>query len=110
MRIALAVASAGVLGLVGFLLAGTNAQGAVHQSASSATVSLRTTKLGAILVNSKGHTLYLFAKDKNGKSACSGNVREVLAARDRAGEADRRRRREDSRCSERRCAVMGASR
>lgn len=72
MRIALAVASAGVLGLIGFLFAGTNAQGAVHQSASSATVSLRTTKLGAILVNSKGHTLYLFAGDKNGKSACSG--------------------------------------
>ena len=26
-----------------------------------------------ILVNSRGRTLYLFAKDKNGKSACSGS-------------------------------------
>jgi len=26
-----------------------------------------------ILVNSRGHTLYLFAKDRNGKSACSGS-------------------------------------
>ncbi len=39
---------------------------------SSATVSLRTTALGAILVNSKGHALYMFAKDKKGKSACAG--------------------------------------
>ena len=33
-------------------------------------MSLRKTKLGPILVNSRGHTLYLFAKDRNGKSAC----------------------------------------
>lgn len=72
LRFALALAFAAALGLAGFLLAGTNAQGAVHESASGATVSLRTTGLGAILVNSKGHALYMFAKDKNGKSACTG--------------------------------------
>ena len=71
MRLALAGIVAASLGLAGFLLAGSNAQGATHQSTSGATVSLRTTKLGAILVNSKGHTLYLFAKDKSGKSACT---------------------------------------
>jgi predicted lipoprotein with Yx(FWY)xxD motif len=71
-RLALAVMVAASLGLAGFLLAGTNAQGATDQSASGATVSLRSTKLGPILVSSKGHTLYLFAKDKNGKSACTG--------------------------------------
>lgn len=71
-RYALALAFAAALGLAGFLLAGTSAQGAVHQSAGGATVSLRTTGLGAILVNSKGHALYMFAKDKNGKSACTG--------------------------------------
>ena len=27
---------------------------------------------GRVLVNSRGHTLYLFGKDRNGKSACSG--------------------------------------
>jgi predicted lipoprotein with Yx(FWY)xxD motif len=40
------------------------AQGPVVSTASS--------KLGRILVNSRGHTLYLFGKDRNGKSACSG--------------------------------------
>jgi predicted lipoprotein with Yx(FWY)xxD motif len=40
--------------------------------ASGATVSTAKTGLGRILVNSSGGTLYLFEKDKNGKSACSG--------------------------------------
>ena len=38
---------------------------------SSATVSLRSTNLGRILVSAKGHTLYLFLKDRNAKSAAS---------------------------------------
>jgi predicted lipoprotein with Yx(FWY)xxD motif len=37
-----------------------------------ATVSMRSTTLGKVLVDGKGHTLYLFEKDKNAKSACSG--------------------------------------
>jgi predicted lipoprotein with Yx(FWY)xxD motif len=60
---------AAVMGFAGFLLAGTNAHSAVK---SSGTVCLRKTALGSILVNSKGHTLYLFMKDKNGKSSCTG--------------------------------------
>jgi predicted lipoprotein with Yx(FWY)xxD motif len=71
-RLGLAALAAGTLGLVGFLLAGSTARGATHESASSASVSLRTTKLGAILVNAKGRTLYLFTKDKGAKSSCSG--------------------------------------
>ncbi len=71
-RLWFAVLAAGLLGIAGFLVAGSNAQGATHQSASSASVSLRTTKLGAVLVNAKGRTLYLFAKDKGAKSSCSG--------------------------------------
>jgi len=35
-------------------------------------VSTATTSLGRILVDARGHTLYLFGKDRNGKSACSG--------------------------------------
>jgi predicted lipoprotein with Yx(FWY)xxD motif len=35
-------------------------------------VSTASSKLGRILVNSRGHTLYLFAKDRNGRSSCSG--------------------------------------
>jgi predicted lipoprotein with Yx(FWY)xxD motif len=39
---------------------------------SQTTVDARSTGLGKILVNSKGHTLYMFKKDKGTKSACSG--------------------------------------
>jgi predicted lipoprotein with Yx(FWY)xxD motif len=59
-----------MLGIVGFLVAGSVARSATQ---TNGTVSLRKTKLGEILVNSKGHTLYMFAKDKNGKSSCSGS-------------------------------------
>jgi predicted lipoprotein with Yx(FWY)xxD motif len=61
--------------------AGVAAAAAVtHQSsrslaASSATagrVTLHKTSLGKVLATSKGRTLYLFMKDKNGKSACYG--------------------------------------
>ena len=47
------------------------ASGATGPS-SPAKVAVRTTKLGKVLVNGKGVTLYLFMKDKKGKSACSG--------------------------------------
>ena len=39
---------------------------------SGATVKSRPTSLGRIVVNAGGRSLYLFAKDKSGKSACSG--------------------------------------
>jgi predicted lipoprotein with Yx(FWY)xxD motif len=38
----------------------------------STTVSTATSKLGRILVDSRGRTLYLFEKDKRGRSACAG--------------------------------------
>jgi predicted lipoprotein with Yx(FWY)xxD motif len=41
-------------------------------STSSATVSVASTDLGNILVDSQGRTLYLFAKDTGTKSTCSG--------------------------------------
>jgi predicted lipoprotein with Yx(FWY)xxD motif len=40
--------------------------------AKGAVVSTATTGLGRIIVNSSGRALYLFEKDRNGKSACSG--------------------------------------
>jgi predicted lipoprotein with Yx(FWY)xxD motif len=55
------------LAAIGFLSAGSIAQSATR---ATGTVNLRTTKLGSILVTSKGRTLYLFMKDKNDKSAC----------------------------------------
>ncbi len=69
-RLLVVLALSGLLGVTGFLIAGSVARSATE---TSAIVSLRTTKLGPILVNSRGHTLYLFAKERNGKSACSGS-------------------------------------
>jgi len=46
---------------------------ATHAAQSKgAVVSTAKTSLGRLIVNSNGHTLYLFEKDRNGKSACSG--------------------------------------
>ena len=56
-------------GVAGFLVAGSSANGA---TTSNATVSLRATKLGKILVAANGRTLYLFEKDRGGRSSCSG--------------------------------------
>jgi predicted lipoprotein with Yx(FWY)xxD motif len=70
LRIVVVPALMAALGALGFLAAGSIAYSATD---TYATVSLRTTKLGVIVVNSRGHTLYLFAKDRKGKSACSGS-------------------------------------
>jgi predicted lipoprotein with Yx(FWY)xxD motif len=64
-----AVALLALAGIAGFLLAGTSATGA---TSSNATVQLRSTKLGKILVGSTGRTLYLFGKDSSGRSSCAG--------------------------------------
>jgi predicted lipoprotein with Yx(FWY)xxD motif len=40
--------------------------------AGAATVNIRSTSLGKILVDSQGRTLYLFEKDTGTKSSCSG--------------------------------------
>jgi len=39
---------------------------------SRTSVGVSQSKLGRILVDGRGHTLYLFGKDKRGKSSCSG--------------------------------------
>jgi predicted lipoprotein with Yx(FWY)xxD motif len=45
---------------------------AAYGPSPSAKVGVRSTKLGKVLVNGKGVTLYMFLKDKKNKSACSG--------------------------------------
>ena len=69
-RVVIVLTLTAVLGVIGFLAGGSVARSATE---ANATLSLRKTKLGSILVNSRGHTLYLFAKERNGKSACSGS-------------------------------------
>jgi predicted lipoprotein with Yx(FWY)xxD motif len=54
------------------LATGVAAAGTSAAASKAATVSVRNTKLGRVLVDSQGRTLYLFLKDKNGKSACAG--------------------------------------
>ena len=48
------------------------ATAAPRAPSSAATVTVRKTKLGRILVDAQGRTLYDFLKDKKGKSACGG--------------------------------------
>src|SRR4051794_40496503 len=55
-------------GLAGALLA----TAPVSLAAPAHTVAVRHVKLGTILVDPHGMTLYLFMKDKKGKSACAG--------------------------------------
>ena len=55
-----------VLAIAGFASAATAAPSA------GARVSIASTRLGRILVDGRGHTLYLFAKDARGMSACNG--------------------------------------
>jgi predicted lipoprotein with Yx(FWY)xxD motif len=62
------------LGAIGFFAAAGIGRGAGQ---TNATISLRRTALGAILVNSRGHTLYLFRKDRANKSSCAGSCASV---------------------------------
>jgi len=64
----LAVVLSLAIAVAGFLVAGSPASSATAKG----TVSLRTTKLGPVLVTAAGRTLYLFEKDKGGRSSCSG--------------------------------------
>ena len=61
-------------------LAGTaGALAATHASTASSppTIQVKSSPWGKILVNSKGYTLYLWAKDSKKKSACSGGCLAV---------------------------------
>jgi predicted lipoprotein with Yx(FWY)xxD motif len=51
----------------------TTASSSPPPAPSSATVSLASTKLGDILIDSKGMTLYLDEKDKPGAPSCTGS-------------------------------------
>jgi predicted lipoprotein with Yx(FWY)xxD motif len=63
-----------LLATVALALAALASLTAIASSATNqpATVKTATSSLGRIVVDGKSHTLYLFQKDKNGKSACSG--------------------------------------
>ena len=67
------ILSIGAVAAAFSLTFGLSVASASSSSASAATkVGAASSSLGRILVDAHGRTLYLFAKDKNGKSACSG--------------------------------------
>lgn len=67
------VLAIGVIVVAVSLSYGIGFASASSSSTKAATkVGTANSSLGTILVDSHGRTLYLFAKDKNGKSACSG--------------------------------------
>ena len=90
------VATAAVLGMLAvlaFLLLRPAASNAAPATARTV-VKTAQTGLGRILVNSRGHTLYLFRKDRNGKSACAGMCATfwpplIAAGKPRAGAGTR---------------------
>jgi predicted lipoprotein with Yx(FWY)xxD motif len=67
-----AIAAAGVAALPA-------AANKAHSSATRAKLQVRKDKLGRHIVDGKGLTLYLFEKDKNGKSACYSACPKVWA-------------------------------
>jgi predicted lipoprotein with Yx(FWY)xxD motif len=63
----------GVLAAALSVIFGVGGALASDQSTTAGTrVSVAGSGLGRILVDGRGHTLYVFAKDKNGKSLCAG--------------------------------------
>ncbi len=57
-------------GVIAIALAGLVTAGLAIASGSRATLQLRQTKFGKILVNGRGRTLYMFAADKRNKDNC----------------------------------------
>jgi predicted lipoprotein with Yx(FWY)xxD motif len=70
-RACVLLALVAALGAIGFLFGAGSI--ALSANRTGATVDLRKTSLGRVLVNSKGHTLYLFKKDRRGKSFCGAS-------------------------------------
>ena len=72
-KIALFIAAAALSGtvLVSAALGDTNSASS-QQPSKGARIALGKTTLGRVLVDARGRTLYLFAKDKGGRSACYG--------------------------------------
>jgi predicted lipoprotein with Yx(FWY)xxD motif len=79
LAIAAAVVAAAVLALV-VIMTGSSATKRPRDQVSldgGQAVRVARTKLGPILVNGQGHTLYLFLKDRHGKSTCYGGCARV---------------------------------
>ena len=67
----IAAAALSAAALIAAAFGDTSSASPPHAS-KGALVALRNTALGNVLVDARGHTLYLFDKDKHGRSACYG--------------------------------------
>jgi predicted lipoprotein with Yx(FWY)xxD motif len=73
-------ASAVLLAMTSLGLLGTASAHQAHSAAASkAKLQVRSGNLGRFIVDARGMTLYLFEKDRGGKSACSGSCAKVWA-------------------------------
>jgi predicted lipoprotein with Yx(FWY)xxD motif len=72
-KITLVIAAAALAGatLAAAALGATSSALTTHAS-KGVVVALGQTSLGSVLVNARGRTLYVFEKDKHGRSACYG--------------------------------------
>jgi predicted lipoprotein with Yx(FWY)xxD motif len=66
--VTIGVLVAAALSLVGL----GSALAANHSSSPGVKIAVASSGLGGVLVDGRGRTLYLFEKDKHGKSACTG--------------------------------------
>jgi predicted lipoprotein with Yx(FWY)xxD motif len=66
------LAGAAAISLTALALAACGAGTGTGTGGGTATVGVSSTGVGKVLVDSKGHTLYLFEKDSGMKSACAG--------------------------------------
>jgi predicted lipoprotein with Yx(FWY)xxD motif len=91
MRARLLLLLIAALAAVAALAVVSGAAGAVSRaSGKAAAVDVRKTKLGTVLVDAQGRTLYDFVKDKKGKSTCAGSCARfwpplMTAGRPKAG-------------------------
>jgi predicted lipoprotein with Yx(FWY)xxD motif len=77
--VAVAVVTIAAAAVAVILLTRSSSPAAPHASAPAPAPSVRVaqTKLGRILVNGQGRTLYLYMKDRGTKSACSRRCSQV---------------------------------
>ena len=68
---ALFLTLAGVATVSALAIGVNSALAASHTPGTSAKIAVANSTLGRVLVDGRGRTLYLFAKDKHGKSACT---------------------------------------
>jgi predicted lipoprotein with Yx(FWY)xxD motif len=70
--VAIVLVAAGCGGKSSYSSKSTSATASSSATAGGATVAVSNSKLGSILVDGKGRTLYLFEKDKGTTSSCYG--------------------------------------